>query len=101
MMAYDAIINQIPTLNIPLLMQSLSRRLGTALDHVPHCTTVEQMAKEFGVIFHLQFTEALLASSNVTLAFDATAQEGVHINAVVITREAQTPACAIDNLYEG
>ena len=101
MMVYDAIINQVPTMNIPLLMQSFSRRLGAALDHVPHRTTVEQMAKELGVISQLQCAEALLANSNVTIAFDATTQEGVHINALVITTETKTLVCAIDELPGG
>ena len=45
MMVYDAITNQVPTMNIPLLMQSFSKRLGAALDHVPHRTNVQQMVK--------------------------------------------------------
>ena len=101
MMVYDAITNQVPTMNIPVLMHSYNKRLGTTLDYVPHRTTVEQMAKEVGVISHLQCAEALLANSNATLAFDATTQEGVHIYAIVITTETQTLACAIDELPGG
>ena len=81
-MVYDAILHQVPTMNIPLLMQSFSRRLGATLDHVPHCATVEQMAKQLEVISQLQCAEALLANSTVTLAFDARTQGGVHINAL-------------------
>ena len=77
-------------MNIHLLMQNLSRTLGAALDHVPHRTTVEQMTKELRAISQLQCAEALLADSNATLAFDATTQEGVHINALVITIETTT-----------
>jgi len=84
MMVYDAIMHQVPTKNIPLLIQSLKRRLGAALDHVPHCITVEHIETELGVISYLQCAEALSANSNATFTCDATTQEGVHINALVI-----------------
>ena len=41
MMAFEAIINQVPTMNIPVLMQSYSTRLVTTLDYMPHCTALE------------------------------------------------------------
>ena len=100
-MVYDAVINQVPTLNIPALMLSFSRRLGVPMDHVPHRTTVEQMARELGIISQLQCAEALVGNNNATIAFDATTQEGVHINALIITTETQTLACAIDELPGG
>ena len=42
-----------------------------------------------------------LANSNAPLAFDATTQEGVHTNAIVITTETQTLAYAIYELSGG
>eukprot|EP00112_Aurelia_sp_Birch-Aquarium-sp1_P020961 Seg5518.2 transcript_id=Seg5518.2/GoldUCD/mRNA.D3Y31 product="hypothetical protein" protein_id=Seg5518.2/GoldUCD/D3Y31 len=59
------------------------------------------MAREWGVISQLQCAEALVADNNATIAFDATTQEGVHINALIITTETKTLACAIDELPGG
>ena len=59
------------------------------------------MAKELGVISHLQCAEALLGKSDATLAFDARTQEGAHINALAITTETKTLSCAIHELPGG
>ena len=68
---------------------------------MPHCTAVEQMAKELGVISHLLCAVTLLGNSIAIFAFDATTQEGVHINTRVITTEAKQPVCAINELPGG
>ena len=43
------------------------------------------MTRELGVISDLQVGERLMSSDNLTLGFDATTQEGVHINTVHVT----------------
>ena len=93
MIVYNAILNQLFTMNISLLMDSLSRSIGAAFHHVPHCTTVEQMAIELGVFAHLQCAEAHLANSSEKLAFDAPTQERAYLNALVITTEKKTCMC--------
>ena len=47
---------------------------------ISHRTTVEIMTRELGVIADLQVGELLMSSDNLTVGFDATTQEGVHIN---------------------
>ena len=48
---------------------------------------MESMARELGVISELQAAEAILANENCTPGFDATTQEGVHINSIHFTTE--------------
>ena len=71
------------------------------LADVPHRTTVESMARELGVISELQAAEAILANENCTLGFDATTQEGVHINSIHFTTQSECYAIAVDELAGG
>ena len=66
-------------------------------------TTVERMAIELGVISDLQASEFLYSNQNITLAFDATTQEGVHINviSVHIEKGRQEYALSIEELPGG
>ncbi len=45
-------------------------------------TTVEQMARELGVVSNLQAAEIAMVTNNLTLGFDATTQEGVHTDSL-------------------
>ena len=47
-------------------------------------TTAEMMARELGVVMDLQAAELLMTNTNLTLGFDSTTQEGVHINGAQI-----------------
>ena len=88
-MFYESILANLPTDKIPQLLVSVSRQLGVPLSNydVPVRSTVESMAIELGVISDLQAAEKLLNSENVTIAFDATTQEGIHVNSVHMTTQ--------------
>ena len=59
------------------------------------------MARELGAISELQTAEAVLANKNCTLGFDATTQEGVHINSVHVTTETNCYSVPVDKLPGG
>ena len=101
MCVYDAIVNNVPTNNVTNLLTSFSRRCGLDIGQVPHRTTVELMARELGIISDFQAAELLLKNEDVTLGFDATTQEGVHINSVHITTKEISHVLAIDQLPGG
>lgn len=101
LLVYDALVNQVPTANVPTIMKRFSMRLGHPIKEIPHRTTVEQMAREMGVLAQLQTAEEIISNKNVTIAFVATTQEGVHINAVLITTEKSALVVAIDQLPGG
>lgn len=98
---FDAIVNHVPTNNIPKLLEKFFNRLGTPLDEVPHRTTVEMMIRELGVISELQTAEIIHANSNLTIGFDATTQEGVHINSIHVTTTSNCYVIAVDQLPGG
>ncbi|KAG1714585.1 hypothetical protein GQR58_001017 [Nymphon striatum] len=102
---YDALVNQVPTGNIPVLLKlSASRFSGIELatNDIPHRTTVEQMARELGIICDIQSVESIFKHENATLGFDATTQEGVHINSIHVTfASAMCLVIAIDQLPRG
>ena len=58
---------------------------------------MEVMARELGVISEIQTAEAILRNKHVTLGFNATTQEGVHINSVHVTTVS---SCYVIAIYE-
>ena len=98
---YDLIINQVPTKNIPIVISKVAANLGTPAESVPNRSTVEVMARELGVISEIQTAEAILMNKHVTLGFDATTQEGVHINSIHVTTVSSCYVTAADELPGG
>ena len=98
---FDGLINQVPIQNIPHLIGKFAGRFGVSIARIPHKSSVEAMARELGVIADVQTAEALLNNKHVTLGFDATTQEGVHINAIHITTESACYVVAVDELPGG
>ena len=101
MLVFECIVNKTPTGNIPNLVTKISARLGQPLDQVPQRSAVELMARELGAISELQTAEMLLKEKNVTIGFDATTQEDVHINGIHFTTENTCFAAAVDELPGG
>ena len=100
-MVYEALIQQVPTVNIPLLLEKLSLRLGVKLSDIPKRNSVEQMARELGVISTIQVAEIAMETNNLTLGFDATTQEGAHVNSIHFTTVDKCVVVAIDELAGG
>ena len=75
----DCIVNQVPTENVPTLIQSHAKRRGETLSSVPQRTTVKEMMRELSPIADLKCAETAMNTKNLTLGIDATMQEGSHI----------------------
>ena len=98
---FDCIVNKVPTANIPVLFRQLEKRSGNELQSVPQRSTVELMAREPGAVAELQAAETLLETKDATIGFDATTQEGTHINSIHFTTSKECVAAAIDELPGG
>lgn len=59
------------------------------------------MARELGAISELHVAETILSSENVTLGFDATTEEGLHINSIHFTTKDSCLVAAVDELPGG
>ena len=79
---YEMLLTQVPTKNISEVISTIYNRMNISIDKIPSRSLVEQMVRELGVISEVQAAELLLKHDNSTLAFDATTQEGVHVNAI-------------------
>ena len=101
MFVYDAVVNNVPTGNIPKLLKQFGKRAGIEIGDVPHRNTVELMARELGVVSDLMSAEVLIEHENITLGFDATTQEGVHVNSVHFTTNDKAYIVAVDQLPGG
>ncbi|XP_065662531.1 uncharacterized protein LOC136085171 [Hydra vulgaris] len=98
---YDMLVCQVPTQSVPSLLRKIGEHTGYRFSQIPHRTTVEQMMRELGVLSDLQAAEIAFTTKDLTLGFDATTQEGVHINAVHLTTESVCMVVAIDQLPGG
>ncbi|KAK6183204.1 hypothetical protein SNE40_010731 [Patella caerulea] len=101
MEVFDFLVNKVPTENVSKLMTKIAERSGGTLSDIPNRTTVEQMARELGIIADLQSSEVAMKTKNITLGFDATTQEGIHINSIHITTKDETNVIAVDELPGG
>ena len=101
LMVYDLVMNQVPTHNIPSVLDQVIKRTGAKLDRIPHRNTVEMMVRKMGVITELQTAEELMRNSNSTIGFDATTQEGVHVHSVHLTFKTGCLVVAIDQIPGG
>ncbi|XP_047146716.2 uncharacterized protein LOC124819371 [Hydra vulgaris] len=98
---YDMLVCQVPTHSVPSLLHKIGEHTGYQFSQIPHRTTVEQMMRELGVLSDLQTAEIAFTTKDLTLGFDATTQEGVHVNAVHLTTESVCMVVAIDQLPGG
>ena len=98
---YDMLVCQVPTHSVSTLLSKIGEHTGYQFSHIPHRTTVEQMMHELGVILDLLTAEIAFSTKNLTLGFDATTQEGVHVNVVHLTTESVCMVVAIDQLPGG
>ncbi|XP_064605780.1 uncharacterized protein LOC135470675 [Liolophura sinensis] len=101
MFVYESIVNQVPTKNVPKLLDKFAQRADIQLECIPHRSTVELMVRELGVLSDLQASEVLMDSENSTLGFDATTQGGVHINEIHVTTKSDCQVIAVDELDGG
>ncbi|KAK6185672.1 hypothetical protein SNE40_007853 [Patella caerulea] len=60
MFVYDAVVNHVPTKNVPILIKKFAKRSGITMDKVPHRNMVEMMTTELGVISDFQTAEILI-----------------------------------------
>ena len=101
LLVYDAVVNNVPTQNIPNLIESQCQRLGHKLNSIPHRSTIEQMTRELDTIADLKVADLAMTSKNLTIGFDATTQEGVHINAIHLTTENDCEVVSVEHLAGG
>ena len=101
MQVYDAIVNMDPTQNIPSLTESYAKRTGDKLSAIPWWTTAEQVAMELDSLAGLKTAEMSRKTSNLTVGFDATTQEYVHLNSIHFSSKSTCEVVVIDELAGG
>ena len=67
-------------------------------NYAPQRSSVELMVRELGAIAELQTAEMIMSTKNLTLGFDATTQEEMHINSIHFTSKTECLAAAVDEL---
>ena len=101
LIVYDMLTAGTPTGNISGLIKKIAERLDVKFDSIPQKSTIEQMAREMGVISDVACAELIMNTPNCTIAFDATTQEGVHVNVVSLSTPERSSVIALDQLPGG
>ena len=101
MKIYDCIVNNKPTASIPIIMKQFNKREGRKDSQNPSRSSVEMMARELGAVAELHTAEMILSNKDSTVGFDATTQEGTHINEVHFTTKSECTSAAVDELAGG
>ena len=90
-----------PTYNITELIIKISCGYGVTLTDVPRRSAIELMTWELGVIAELKIAEVILDDHIISRGFDATTQEGIHVNSIHITTKTDCFVVAVDELPAG
>ena len=93
---YTLLEHNCATEAIPYIYKDLGGDFGKDMTDVPvpSKTTVERMATETGVISDILAAQFMYTTEGLTLAFDATTQEGVHINVISVQKRKYQP-CSV------
>ena len=103
MLVYTLLNGHTSTAKVPPFLRQIGDIYGQQMDllDIPSRTTVERMQLEVVVISDLQVAEFMLDTPNLTIAFDATTQAGVHVNAINIHNSNNEYVVALDELAGG
>ena len=101
MMVYDSIMSQVPTQNVTKLIMKFLERTEHKMIKVPHRSAVELMSIELGLVSDLQTAEIAMVTDHLTIGFDATTQEGVHINSTHFTTKTNCKVMSIEQIAGG
>ena len=104
MLTYSLLDGNVSTGKMAKTVKRIGGITGMAVGDkdIPSRTSVEQMQVELGVISDITVTEFLhSANDGVTLAFDATTQSGIHVNAINIHNSTVEHVVALDELPGG
>lgn len=69
--------------------------------HIKSETTVNRMVGELGFYSDLKTSMSVLSSDSCSLIFDATTQDGIHVNCVMITTPTSSHLVSIEQLPDG
>ena len=100
-LVYECLVANVPTGQIPGLIDTFARGFNIKLKGVPGRSTVENMVVELGLISDFQVAAFLYNSRNVTIAFDATTQDGTHVNEIHATTKERCLVMSLEELVGG
>ena len=104
MLVYSLLDGNVSTRKMAKTVKRIGGITGMAVGDkdIPSRTSVERMQVELGVISDITVAEFLYHTNyGVTLAFDATTQSGVHVNAINIHNDRVEHVMALDELPGG
>jgi hypothetical protein len=102
-LVYTCIVCNVATGQIANLVRELCCILEIPVtdEALPSRSTIQQMALELGVWSDKEAAELLYASTNVALGFDATTQDGIHINVIYMTANGKCCVLSLEQLPGG
>jgi hypothetical protein len=104
LIVYSCLQGNTPVGEVPGLIRRITSLLSIELSKMDipnHESTVATWALELGVWSDCQVAEFLYTQQKICLAFDATTQDGVHVNAVHVTYKEKCYVLGLDQLPGG
>ena len=101
MLAYTCLKNNAPSTGIPDIIKRCVKLFNINVNNIPHRSTIENMSLELGILADYITAEFMIQNKNLTLGFDATTQEGVHVNAVNINSKDKGYLVSVEELAGG
>ena len=98
---YSCILNNVAAVNVPQVVQSIFKNLKIKCGKMPTRTTVNRMVGELGFLSDYVTADAVLNSTNATLIFDATTQDGIHVNCILLSTSDSCHLVSIKQLPGG
>jgi hypothetical protein len=102
-LVYSCILCNVATGQVATLLKHICKILNITVDPAafPSRSTIQQMALEIGTWSDIQACELLFDNSNITLGFDATTQEGIHVNVIYMTVGEKCYVLSLEQLPGG
>ena len=102
LMVYDCLVENVPTDHIRPLLHSMALNFGVplGLSDIPSWSSVENMMIELGIVSDLQAVEVIYKEA-CTVGFDASTQEGVHVNSIHATTIEACHVLSLEQLAGG
>ena len=102
MLVYILLNGQTPIVSVPNTILNISKLVDIFnIDNCPCVSTVNNMSRELYILSNYFASQFIFDNHNITLGFDATTQEGVHVNCIYVTNGTSVHVIDIDQLPGG
>lgn len=100
---YDCLLNGLPVVHVPELVAAILKtlKINQNMINTSSTNTVYRMVGELGFFSDIKTVNAILNAEDCTLIFDATTQDGIHVNCVLLTTPSSSHLVSLEHVAGG